>query len=328
MTPRGSCFVRASIVIRTLNESAYLGELLAQIHRQKTDTLEVEIVVVDSGSTDGTVDIAHSFGARVTFIAKSDFSFGRSLNRGCAFATGDILVFISGHCIPVENDWLDKLCQPLQDKVATYSYGRQIGDDDSNFSERRVFSKYFPLQSAIPQAGFFCNNANSAIKRSAWEQHLFDEDITGLEDMELAKRLMNAGHKVAYVAEAVVFHHHRESWPQVRRRFEREALALQKIMPEIKLSRLDTLRYIVTSTIGDWRAASRNGIKSTSRLDMLRFRCNQYLGSYIGNNDTRILSIQSKERFFYPLATEDSQRDDSLKPMRRTAAHEGQQSKS
>lgn len=314
--------MRASIVIRTLNEAEHLGDLLAMIAAQQTDGVEIETVLIDSGSTDGTLDIARQHGARITTISKAEFSFGRSLNRGCNFAMGDILVLISGHCVPVDPRWLQNLCQPLIDGKASYSYGRQIGDDDSNFSERRIFAKYFPETSAIPQSGFFCNNANSALLRSVWEEEPFDEELTGLEDMELAKRIWNRGHKIAYVAEAPVFHHHRESWGQVRRRFEREALALRSIMPEVQLTLPDVAYCIVRSTLGDWRSAARNGASSTSRRDMLRYRWNQYVGSYKGNHEHRRLSQNAKERFFYPEVSKKDDQDEWLKPLRRTPPHE------
>lgn len=318
--------MRASVVIRTLNEAQHLDDLLIMISAQRTQGLEVETVLVDSGSTDGTIEIAQRHGCIITTIQKSDFSFGRSLNRGCIRATGDILVFISGHCVPVDETWLQALCQPLIDDVASYSYGRQIGDDDSNYSERRIFAKYFPDVSAIPQEGFFCNNANSALLRSVWDDHPFDEALTGLEDMELAKRLVQKGHKIAYVAEAPVFHHHQENWAQVRRRFEREALALQTIMPEVQLSRRDVARYIFRSVLGDWRAARHNKIRSTSWLDMLLYRWNQYIGSYRGNHDHRRLSQHAKERFFYPQVNKKAAQDDWLGPLRRTSPHESKQS--
>lgn len=318
--------MRASIVIRTLNEARHLGDLLKMIARQKVDGLDVETVLIDSGSTDGTVEIAQSHGARITTISKREFSFGRSLNQGCDFATGDLLVLISGHCVPADAHWLQRLCQPLIDGVASYSYGRQIGDDDSNYAERQIFAKYFPAQSQIPQQGIFCNNANSALLRNVWDAHRFDEELTGLEDMELAKRLVAAGHKIAYVAQAPVFHHHEESWQQVRRRFEREAIALQQIMPQVHLSRLDVLRCVISSTFGDWRAARRNGITSSSRLDMLRYRWNQYRGSYIGNHEHRLLSRQAKEKYFFPDTIRSTDQDEWLKPLRRPPADEGQQS--
>ena len=317
----------ASIVIRTLNEAEHLDDLLVMIGRQKTD-FDVETVLIDSGSTDGTVEIAEARGARITYIDKSEFSFGRSLNRGCEFSDGDMLVLISGHCVPVDEHWLQNMCQPLIDGKASYSYGRQIGDDNSNYSERQIFAKYFPATSAIPQEGFFCNNANSAVLRTVWKEFPFDEELTGLEDMELSKRIWNKGHKIAYVAEAPVFHHHSESWAQVRRRFEREALALRSIMPEVQLLPLDVARCVINSTWQDWRAARRNGISSTSRRDMLRYRWNQYVGSYKGNHEHRRLSQAAKERYFYPNISKKVEKDEWLQPLRRTAPNESQQSKS
>lgn len=315
-----------SIVIRTLNEGRYLNDLLTMIARQSTDALDYEVVVVDSGSIDGTLDIAQRHGARITTITKQEFSFGRSLNRGCDFARGDILVFISGHCVPVDETWLQGLCQPIIDGVVSYTYGRQVGDDDSNFSERRIFAKYFPELSEVPQVGYFCNNANSAISSAAWERYRFDEDLTGLEDMALAKVLVETGYKIGYVAEAPVFHHHNETWAAVRRRFEREALALQRIMPEVHLSRLDVARYIVLSVVLDWKSVARHGKILSSLWPILRYRVAQYRGSYAGNNDHRKISQSRKDKFFYPSVEESDVTNVWLRAHRRPTPNESEQS--
>ena len=315
----------ASIVIRTLNEAAYLDDLLTMVSRQVTPGLEVEVVVIDSGSTDGTVGIATRHGARVTTIRRSEFSFGRSLNLGCDFARGDILVFVSGHCVPVDEHWLARLCAPLVEGRVAYAYGRQVGDDDSNFSERRIFAKYFPQASAVPQEGFFCNNANAAILRGTWEAHRFDEELTGLEDMALAKAIVAAGGRIGYVAEAAVFHHHSETWAGVRRRFEREAIALQTIMPEVHLTRADVVRYVISSIWLDWQSAARHGRLRREAWSILRYRLAQYVGSYAGNNDHRRLSRERKNRFFYPSVPESETADAWLRSYRRPPAHESQQ---
>src|SRR3546814_7343511 len=118
------------------------------------------------------------------------------------------------------------LCQPISDGPVDYSYGKQIGGPESRYSECRIFAKYFPDQSSLPQEGFFCNNANSAIARSAWAQYRFDEEVTGLEDMELAQRLYRDRGRIGYVAEACVYHHHAESWP----RSEEHTSELQSLM--------------------------------------------------------------------------------------------------
>ena len=87
--------MKASVIIRTLNESRYLRELLQAISDQETEGLSHEVIIVDSGSTDETLKIANEYGCQITYIKKEDFSFGRSLNVGCKFCSGDFLIFIS-----------------------------------------------------------------------------------------------------------------------------------------------------------------------------------------------------------------------------------------
>jgi rhamnosyltransferase len=290
----------ASIVIRTLNEAKHLGELLDGIRAQQTEGLDVEVVLVDSGSTDGTQDIARRGGCKMVTIAREEFSFGRSLNVGCDAARGELLVFVSGHCVPVDAHWLRELCRPLLDGQAAYAYGRQVGGATTKFSEKRIFAKYFPEYSKIPQIGYYCNNANSATRREVWEPRRFDEELTGLEDMLFAKQLVEDGHSVAYVAEAGVYHLHDETWSQVRRRFEREALALQKIMPHVHIRQRDLVRYVASSVWGDLKSARHEGVLLSSAVDIVKYRFHQYMGSFHGNRVHRELSHIEKERYFYP----------------------------
>lgn len=292
--------VDVSVVIRTLNEAKHLDELLNSIKTQSFHGFTTEVVIVDSGSTDRTLQIAEAHGCHIEHIAKSEFSFGRSLNVGCRAADGDILVIVSGHCVPINQNWLQHLCQPILDGKAQYTYGRQYGGLQSYFSEHCIFAKYFPETSKIPQQNFFCNNANAAIRRDVWMAHLFDEELTGLEDMELAQRLLGSGGKIAYVAEAGVYHYHNENWAQVRRRFEREAIALKKIMPQLHVNIWDTVRYISNSVYKDWRTARREKNGHGGLKDILLYRWNQYIGSWRGNQEHRQLSHKEKEKYFFP----------------------------
>jgi len=289
-----------SIIVRTLNEARHLPALFHALEHQRKHDFDVEIILVDSGSTDGTLDIAVSGGARVTRIDKADFTFGRSLNMGCAAAEGEILVFISGHCIPCHEGWLEQLIKPIRDGMAAYTYGKQIGNGDSKFSECQLLKKYFPDVSRIPQEDFFVNNANSALARSAWVDHPFDESLTGLEDMELGKRLVHAGQKIAYIAEACVYHLHDESWRQVKRRYEREAIALQKILPEVQLSFADFLRFLFSSILLDCGAALQERKLHKVIDEIVLFRTLQFWGAYRGNHIHRQLSREAKYRYFYP----------------------------
>lgn len=291
-----------SVVIRTLNEERYLPELLQSIKNQESDLFDIEVVIVDSGSTDKTLNIAQQFDSRITYINKSDFTFGRSLNIGCDFANGKYLVFISGHCIPCNSMWIHNLVEPLRENCH-YTYGRQVGRDNTKFSERQLFDKYFPEESCIPQRGFFCNNANSAIRKDAWEKFQFDEELTGCEDMYLAKLLTENGGLIGYVAEAPVYHIHDETWEKVKIRYEREAIALQKILPHVHMSFVDMLNFIAVGILKDLKEAVKQKRLLQEFYSIFRFRIAQYHGGYRGNHITRKLSHETKLKYFYPRVT-------------------------
>lgn len=290
--------MQASVIIRTYNEERRLPQVLAALAAQ--EGVEHETVLVDSGSTDRTVEIARRHGCRVEHIAKDRFSFGRSLNLGCRSACGSYLVFVSGHCVPIGTFWLRHLLRPLVENRVAFVYGRQVGGEASRFSECRIFDKYFPAQSRIPQDGFFCNNANAALPRQIWEENPFDEELTGLEDMHLGKKLVGMGKTIGYVAEAAVLHLHDETWSQIRTRYEREALALQHIMPEIHLTMPDVLRYLLSAVGHDCRDAQRLGPLMRHFPGIVLYRLMQYWGAYRGNHLHRKVSRDRKERYFYP----------------------------
>jgi L-ascorbate metabolism protein UlaG (beta-lactamase superfamily)/GT2 family glycosyltransferase len=292
--------VRASIVIRTLNEARHLDALLEAIARQRTEGFAHEVILVDSGSTDGTLEIAERHDCRILHIRREEFSFGRSLNLGCEAAVGDALVMVSGHCVPTDDRWLESLCRPLLDGEAGYTFGRQVGDENSHFSEMRIFEKYFPHRDENDQEPFFTNNANAALSREEWERLRFDEELTGLEDMELAQRLVRSGGRVAYVPHACVYHLHEETWAQVKRRFEREAIALRHIMPQVHLGLGDFARYLVSSIAQDAAAAYRTRLPPHAFRDIVLYRWNQYWGSFLGNHQDRRLSHAEKDKYFYP----------------------------
>ncbi|WP_392340460.1 glycosyltransferase [Moritella marina] len=289
-----------SVIIRTLNEERYLDELLQSIENQNRNLFNVEIVIVDSGSTDKTLVIAKNYGCRITYIKKEDFTFGRSLNIGCEFADGEFLVFISGHCIPSSPNWLNELCIPLHEGKSEYTYGRQIGRDTTKFSEQCHFNKWFPEYSKIPQNGYFCNNANAAMTKSTWLQFKFDELLTGLEDMHLAKRLVENSGTISYIATAPVYHIHDETWAQVRTRYERESYALKEIMPDVHFLFSDFIRYYLSGVMSDSAIAIREKKFIKNIKDILLFRYNHYLGTYIGNHEVRKLSKEKKLNYFYP----------------------------
>ena len=105
--------IQASIIIRTFNEGKYLARLLDAIQQQCR--IEHEIIIVDSGSNDHTLEIAQRYPVKIINIRSEDFSFGRSLNVGCRQAVGEYLVFISAHSYPANGMWLFNIIKPFED---------------------------------------------------------------------------------------------------------------------------------------------------------------------------------------------------------------------
>jgi glycosyltransferase involved in cell wall biosynthesis len=288
-----------SIIVRTYNEAKHLPALLEAISMQVVPHA-LETIVVDSGSDDGTLNIARNHECRVVHIAKNDFTFGKSLNMGCEAAGGEVLVFVSGHCVPINESWLAHLLAVLSAEGVAYVYGRQVGGPDSKFSECQLFRKHYPAGPSGPTDGYYCNNANAAIRRVDWERWRFDEQLTGLEDLALAKRLWVSGAKIGYAADAAVSHHHDENWRMVKRRFEREAIALQSIMPEVHVTIGDFVRYWTSAVFLDLGAALQERSMLRNAWQIVAYRSMQFWGTFEGNNEHRRLSQAMKDKYFYP----------------------------
>jgi len=217
-----------SIIIRTYNEEKHLPRLFDALERQ--NYRDFESIVVDSGSLDRSREIAEERGAELHRIGKHDFTFGYSLNVGIRASAGKFIVMVSAHTEPVDPDWLENLIRPLREDNVAMSYGRQMGVPESKFGEAEDFIRIFgPDSLTMRPPKFFANNANSAVKRELWEKYPFDEKLTGLEDIDFAKHWMEQGFEVRYQADAGIYHIHQESWPQVHRRYFREAVAARRI---------------------------------------------------------------------------------------------------
>lgn len=295
--------MRISIVIRSFNEDEHIERLLLGIRAQRLKPHEV--IIVDSGSTDRTVEIARHYADKIVTIDKSEFTFGRALNRGIAAATGDICVFASAHVYPLYDTWLENLAAPFQNERVVVSYGRQSGNHLNKFSEHRIFARWFPTDSVCPQQGYFCNNANCAIRRSVWESQPYDESLTGLEDLAWAKAAQDAGGWIAYRADAEIVHVHDETWAQVRNRYRREAIAMRQIDEHARFSIGDFVFLLAANITADLGFAAKRRVLFKEFGSIFAFRFNQMLGTYRGYNDPPEVSAQLRARFYYPTTPHD-----------------------
>ncbi len=287
-----------SIVIRAYNEEQHLGKLLQGLRQQTIP--DAEVILVDSGSTDQTPLIGHRFGAKVLSISPQEFTFGRSLNLGIAHAEGEWIVIASAHVYPLYPDWLERLLAPFQDRQIALAYGKQRGNASSKYAERQIFQQWYPDQSNYRQTHPFCNNANAAIRRSLWEEHPYDETLSGLEDLAWAKWAVEQGYFLAYVAEAEVIHVHRETPHAVYNRYRREAMAFKRIFPQEQFGLGDFLRLAFSNIANDLWHAKRDKELGRSFREIIWFRWMQFWGTYQGYRQSGPLTWQLRQTFYYP----------------------------
>jgi glycosyltransferase involved in cell wall biosynthesis len=287
-----------SLVIRAYNEEGHIGRLLEGVLQQTLKN--VEIILIDSGSTDATVAIANRYPVHVFHVQPDEFTFGRSLNLGISYANAEYVVIASAHIYPVYPDWLERLLAPFNDPIVALTYGKQRGNSTTKFSEHQIFARWFPEGSFIHQDHPFCNNANAAIRRSLWEQHPYNETLSGLEDLAWGRWAMNQGHTIAYVAEAEVVHIHEETPCGIYNRYKREAMAFKQIFPEESFRLVDFFRLVTSNIASDLWYAARQRLLWPSLNGIFWFRWMQFWGTYQGYRQSGPLTWQLRKTFYYP----------------------------
>ncbi len=292
--------LKSSIIIRCYNESEHIGKLLHGIFKQTLDSFEV--ILVDSGSTDGTLDIAQQYPIEeVVHIPPEKFSFGRALNYGCEAARGDFCVFISAHCYPRRVDWLECLLEKFDgDDDVAMVYGKQRGGGGTKFSERRIFRRWFPDEDIDYQLTPFANNANAAIRRDLWEEFPYDEALPGLEDLDWGKRIKENGYEISYASEAEIVHIHDETAQEIFNRYRREAIAHKQIIEDQEFTFVDFVSSFIRNTVSDYRAAVSLGKFRENIRSIPTFRFLQFAGTYRGFRHNNMVSEQLRKRFYYP----------------------------
>lgn len=221
--------MRKFIIIPTL-DSMKTAPLLAKRLNLSTQA-GAEIIIIDSSSEDGSKTFWEQQSLYFFQIRKSDFDHGGARNLGARLATKqgtEILVFMTQDAIPANDQWLDNLVTPIRNGEVIATFARQLPRPEASLLEK--FSRYFNYPSAsrtrsaadIPALGvkaFFFSNVCSAVRADVfWEVGGFPEHVIMNEDMTLAAKLLRAGHKIKYVADAEVVHSHDYTLAQQFRR--------------------------------------------------------------------------------------------------------------
>lgn len=236
---------RASVLIPVKNGGALLGEVLDAVLAQSTPW-PFEVIVVDSGSRDGSVECARQRGVRVEVIPAAEFGHGRTRNYLASLSRGDFLVFITQDARPADAHWLRHLvegCDSAPDVAGAFGPHR-AHPGARHVTERELTEHFAGFGSVLSriqledrerfdrEVGYrqwlhFFSNNNSCLRRSVWEKLPFP-DVMFAEDQTWMLSAIKAGYAKAFVPEAAVYHSHDFGvWETLQRNFD-EASSFQR----------------------------------------------------------------------------------------------------
>ena len=267
-----------SVAVPVLNGGSRLDEVLAAVSAQSVDA-EVELVICDSGSDDGSVEVARRHGAEVIEIDRRDFGHGRTRNLLMDRTQGDHVAFLTQDAVPADDRWLEQLTGAfaLAPDVAL-SFGPYRPRPDASPIVARELSQWFgslaptgevrvdrlpadrlsqPARELYGAPGYF-TDANGCVARAAWEEVPF-RDVAYAEDQMLAVDMLRSGRAKAFVPPAAVVHSHDYSpWEWLRRSFD-EARAVVEVYGWTPGGEPQAAARNLWGTVGaDWRATGRS----------------------------------------------------------------------
>ena len=221
---------KISIIIPTYNAEKHLKKLLPQLEKQ---TLKItEIIIIDSSSRDNTTNLAKSFGIKSIIIPKESFDHGETRTKAAKLAKGDILVYLTQDALPYDENTIANIIKPFtKDKKIGAAYGRQIPYNDTglfgkhlryfNYPDKSYIREYKDKEKYGIKAAFLSNSFAAYRKNVLEEIGWFKNKLILGEDNYAGAKILKAWYKIAYVAEAKVYHSHSYTiWQEFKRYFD------------------------------------------------------------------------------------------------------------
>lgn len=232
-----------SIILLIKNGGKRLNQLLESLEKQKFKG-NFEIIAVDSGSEDESLQILENYNTKIFKIKPEDFHHSKTRNYGAQKSNGNVLVYITQDALPINDDFLEKLVAPLKDPEIAVSYGRQIANSDSKIVDIFFYSYFYPNERRVLRKeladnpkkfymdNIYVSDVCSAIKREVWAQLKFTDNIPMSEDKDFALKVLKAGYRIVYEPDATVYHSHDYSLTSLFKRRFKDGAAFSNIALE------------------------------------------------------------------------------------------------
>lgn len=230
---------KVSIVIPTYNGEKTLKQLLNKINQQ-TNYNNIEIVAVDSGSKDGTIDLLKKYNAKIIEIPNEQFSHSYARNLGCENSSGNILLLMTQDALPSSNDWVKKMIEPIVNyEAAAVTCAEKYRDDSdlyykwgsyyhSHFIGYDKVSNYNETYDSVQtRRNGNLNDVSTAISKDIFSIYKYRYNFA--EDLDLGIRLIKDGYKIKYISTPVIHGHNRDVDYYLKRGLV-EAITLKKIL--------------------------------------------------------------------------------------------------
>jgi GT2 family glycosyltransferase len=294
-----------SVMLPVKNGADRLRQLLPLVLEQETSDC-VELVAVDSGSTDDTVDVLREFGATVISIQASAFNHGLTRNLAADFARGDVFVYLNQSATPADRTWLASLVSALdRDPFVAGACSCVLPRDEADLLTRRDglrdpsaslerqirqiegADRYATLSPHQLRLLVNFHTVSAAIRPEVLARIPFREVLMG-EDMLWAKEVLEAGLKIQHEPSSVVFHSHAYSFADVLRRNVDDGFATREIVGR-RMADEDVVPTIASLVRDDWRFLAEDCVLDRLeleqwRLDAVMRRSAQIAGQWLGTN--------------------------------------------
>lgn len=214
-----------SIVMRSYNEAWALKGTLPALQAQ--DYANWELIVIDSGSTDGSQDLIRAAKpAHFIQITPKEYNPSRVMNHGMRLARSELVLFLNADATPQGERWLRPLAGALRDPRVGACFGRQIPRPDCEAVYACDYDRCFGENRESARWEHFFSMVSSGLRKDVWSKRGFREDLQYAEDDEYTRWCIAQGYEVRYVPESIVMHSHNYTPAQAYKRAFGDARAM------------------------------------------------------------------------------------------------------